>query len=179
MPIYHIAVLFSLLLLIVPWPAAAEFYQYVDSKGITHFTDNPSTIPPQYQSQIDDHQEVFKNREESYASGQGGSETDGTGLFYEIKPDREPAYDASSPEISELAEKQKTLLNRKQLLNQTYETLMDEKRTLEKNRQLIEDEESAEAYNRKVKEINEKIRKYKEAEKRFISEVSQYNASIK
>jgi len=42
---YFIIAIFSLLPLIIGLPATAEFYQYVDGNGITHLTDNPTTIP--------------------------------------------------------------------------------------------------------------------------------------
>ncbi len=60
---YIIAIVFSLLL-IPAIPASAEFYQYVDSKGITHFTDNISTIPTEYQSQLEQHEEIILLPEE-------------------------------------------------------------------------------------------------------------------
>lgn len=45
-----------ILMLFLALPASAEFFQYVDNKGITHYTDTFSTIPPAYQSQVALHQ---------------------------------------------------------------------------------------------------------------------------
>lgn len=52
MPNNRIACLGLIIVFSLALPASAEFYQYVDTRGITHFTDNPSTIPLQYQSQV-------------------------------------------------------------------------------------------------------------------------------
>lgn len=37
-----------LLTLSAALPAAADTYQWTDGKGVVHFTDDPSTIPPRY-----------------------------------------------------------------------------------------------------------------------------------
>ncbi len=53
MPEYFKITIVCSLLLFLAIPSSAEFYQYVDSKGITHFTDKISTIPTRYQSQLE------------------------------------------------------------------------------------------------------------------------------
>ena len=90
-------------------PVSAEFYKYVDSRGITHFTDTFSTIPPQYQAQIARHADISPPLE----------------IMQTKKNQRSPA--PVPGEISELAIKQQRLLDKKEILNKKYEVLMAEK----------------------------------------------------
>ena len=56
--IFRTAAISLLLFIAAAQPVSAEFYKYVDSRGITHFTDTFSTIPPQYQAQIARHADI-------------------------------------------------------------------------------------------------------------------------
>ncbi len=41
-----------ILLLMGTFPVSAEFYGYIDESGIIHYTNNLTTIPPEYRSQL-------------------------------------------------------------------------------------------------------------------------------
>ena len=41
-----------ILLLMGTFPVSAEFYEYIDEGGIIHYTNNLTTIPPEYRSQL-------------------------------------------------------------------------------------------------------------------------------
>ena len=163
------------LLLILAVPATAEFYEYVDNKGITHFTDNRSTIPPRYQSQIEQYAEIAPPHT-------------GTKKAVAPKPGAAPSVDVHSnindelaakpAEISKLAEKQKILLDKKQALNRKFEMLMAEKQALEKRRETITDKREMVRHNLQVREINQKIRKFKISEKQFLNEINNFNTAV-
>ena len=158
--IFRTAAISLLLFIAAAQPVSAEFYKYVDSRGITHFTDTFSTIPPQYQAQIAQHADIS------------------TPL--EIMQTKKPAVPAPVPdEISELAIKQQRLLDKKEILNKKYEVLMAEKQALENSRQTIESETEIIAYNTRVQQINKKIKRFKIEENQFMTELDQFNRSIK
>jgi len=54
-----LCLIFSVLLAV---PASATCYRYVDDKGIAHYTDDFSTIPEQYQLQIEPDPEFVSRR---------------------------------------------------------------------------------------------------------------------
>jgi len=144
-------------------PSSAEFYQYVDSKGITHFTDKFSTIPAKYQSQVDRHHEEIITLPEEVPYPEYMEP-------HEIK--------SKTPKISGLKTEKSVLLDKKKAMNQKFEMLMAEKQEIESSKENVADKEDIIIYNRRVKEINKKIRQYKEEENRFQSEIERYNESI-
>ena len=168
-------VILSGLLLIPAIMATAEVFEYVDDKGITHFTDNRSTIPPQYQSQIEQYTDTVPVQSEtkkdfSRKSGSARSVDTGSNIADELAA--EPA------EISRLAEKQKILLDKKQALNQKSEMLMAEKQALEKSRETLTDKGEIVRHNLQVREINQKIRQFKISEKQFLNEIDNFNTAV-
>jgi len=146
-------------------PSSAEFYQYVDSKGITHFTDKFSTIPAKYQSQVDrHHEEIIALPDE---------------VPYPEYEDPQPIeIKSKTPKISGLKKEKSMLLDKKKAMNQQFEMLMVEKQQIESSKENVADKKGIITYNRRVKEINKKIRQYKEEENRFQSEIERYNKSI-
>jgi len=164
------------LLLILSLPATAEFYEYVDNKGITHFTDNRSTIPPQYQSQIEQYGEKVSRQR---LTKKDFPRKTGNAPSVDVRSDIDDELAAKPAEISKLAEKQKILLDKKQALNKKFELLMTEKQALEKRRETITDKREIVRHNIRVREINQKIRKFKKEEKGFKSEIERYNELIK
>ena len=157
--IFRTAAISLLLFIAAAQPVSAEFYKYVDSRGITHFTDTFSTIPPQYQAQIAQHADISPP--------------------LEIMQTKKPAVPAPVPgEISELAIKHQRLLDKKEILNKKYEVLMAEKQALENSRQTIESETEIIAYNTRVQQINKKIKWFKIEENQFMTELDQFNRFI-
>jgi hypothetical protein len=164
MPEYFKITTACALLLFFAIPAPAEFYQYVDSKGITHFTDKISTIPTQYQSQLE--RRLARN-------------TLPEGLPYPEYEEKQPAeIKSKAPKLATLSSEKSRLLDQKKILDQGFEILITEKQRIESNKDTLQDKESILAYNKRVKEINKKIQRYKEEENRFIIELERYNESI-
>lgn len=164
MPEYFKITIVCSLLLFLAIPSSAEFYQYVDSKGITHFTDKISTVPTQYQSQLERHH---------------ARNTLPNGLPYPEYEENQPAeIKSKAPKLATLSSEKSRLLDQKKILDQGFEILLAEKQRIESNKSTMQDKESILTYNKKVKEINEKIQLYKKDENRFISELERYNESI-
>jgi hypothetical protein len=164
MPEYFKITIVCSLLLFLAIPSSAEFYQYVDSKGITHFTDKISTIPTRYQSQLE--RRLARN-------------TLPEGLPYPEYEEKQPAeIKSKAPKLATLSSEQSRLLDQKKKLDQGFEILIAEKQRIESIKDTMQDKESILAYNQKVKEINKKIRLYKEEESRFIIKLERYNESI-
>lgn len=164
MPEYFKITIVCSLLLFLAIPSSAEFYQYVDSKGITHFTDKISTVPTQYQSQLERH----------HARNTLPNE-----LPYPEYEENQPAeIKSKAPKLATLSSEKSRLLDQKKILDQGFEILLAEKQRIESNKSTMQDKESILTYNKKVKEINEKIQLYKKDENRFISELERYNESI-
>ncbi|MBC2714656.1 MAG: DUF4124 domain-containing protein [Desulfobacteraceae bacterium] len=188
---FKIAIVCSLLL-ILAIPASAEFYQYVDTNGITHFTDNVLTIPTEYRSQLERHPEIVTIPEENpYAeyTAADSSDTDFTEEEpFMLEPETAPVeegIDISSEKIAKpsgitkLVAERKILQDKKEALNKKFEMLMAEKQQIENSKGDMKDEASAAQYNERVREMNVKIQQYKEEEKRFKLELDKFNASIK
>ncbi|PIP39285.1 MAG: hypothetical protein COX19_08145 [Desulfobacterales bacterium CG23_combo_of_CG06-09_8_20_14_all_51_8] len=148
-----------LLLISAALPASAEFYQYVDSKGIVHYTDTLSTIPSIYQSHVTQPQQA------PVLPGE--------------KIIRETGPSASQEDLEEWAATQKNLLEEIEALNRKHKLLTAEKERIENIRADMTDKADIIVYNQKVKGINAKIRKFKEEEKRLMAGIEKYNASLK
>ena len=163
------------LLLFIAIPVTAEFYEYVDNKGITHFTDNRSTIPPQYQSQIEQYGERVPLHT---GTKKAVARKPGVAPSVDVHSNIDDELAAKPAEIAKLAEKQKILLDKKQVLNQKFEVLMAAKQTLEKKRETITDKREIIRHNLRVREINQKIRNFKRNEKQFLNEIDNFNTAV-
>jgi len=164
MPGYFKIAIISSLLLIYAIPSSAEFYQYVDNKGITHFTDKVSTIPAKYQLQVGSHHKTITIPKESHYPE-----------YEKIHPSK---IKLKIPKITKLLAQKNMLLKQKKVMNQKFETLMAEKQQIESSKGNMKDEESMARYNKRVKEMNKKIRQYKDEEKRFKLKIGKFNKSI-
>jgi hypothetical protein len=164
MPEYFKIVIVCSLLLIFAIPSSAEFYQYVDNKGITHYTDKLSTIPDKYLSQLQiRHERIILPEKLPYPE------------YEEIRPHE---IKSKTPKITELKAEKSRLQDQKKALEQKFEFLIAEKQQIESMKENMKEKESILTYNKNVKEINKKIQRYKKEENRFILELERYNESI-
>jgi hypothetical protein len=146
--------------------AGAELYHYVDNKGITHCTDNISTIPDQYASQIEFHRKAISSHDENKALLNPDESVENTGKKI-----------GGPSERAKLIAEKKRLISKKTALDQKFESLTAEKNEIGNNKDLT-DENSIALYNARVKLINQKIRQYKQEEENFIAELTTYNNAV-
>jgi len=178
-------------MLIFTIPASAEFYQYVDSKGITHYTDKIATIPAKYQSQLQKrHKRNTLPEELPYpeyteidlieSPGQSIDQSITDTTFYSGAGLTKKSADRKSkiPRIEELKLEKGRLLVQQKTLNQKFETLIAEKQQIESNKENMKDQKSISIYNQNVKKLNKKIQLFKKEENRFKTEIERYNESI-
>jgi len=177
-------------------PAHAEFYQYKDDNGVVHYTDNYSTIPAPYRSQVESHAETPPDatREAATAKPQASEkEKSAPPAWNQDSEEEKETQDNVVPEPTEasaeggqkesktewLKEQRAGLLKRKEQLDRQHENLIKERQELQSKRDKMEEPAEIEAYNQKVQELNEKITQYQEKQSALKSEIESYNKRIK
>ena len=158
---FNIAIMFSVVLILAV-PSHAEFYQYVDNKGIIHYTDNISTIPAAYQSQVGQRHETNK-----------------------LPPSVPyPEFEKKAPvelkttSIENYQTRKSKLLDKMKALDNRFEQLVAEKQHVEQSKKDADNKENIIRYNQRVREVNEKIRRYRQEEKLLMAEIQEFNESI-
>jgi len=196
MPGYSKLAIMSLLLFIFAIPSSAEFYQYIDNKGITHFTDKISTIPATYQPQVNREHKRNSLPEElpypehadndlkesdgqsitaaTFSAGIGSTEKTAVQKMQQL-PAKIPS---KIPIIKELQLEKSRLLEQKKVLEQKFDMLMAEKQQIENRKGDLKNKENILLYNQNVKKVNKRIRLYREEENHFMEELARYNKSI-
>ena len=86
-----------ILLLMGTFPVSAEFYEYIDEGGIIHYTNNLTTIPPEYRSQLTRFDETKTTSEEKNISVT--DEDLPTGPPQAVTETKEPSEDIDSENI--------------------------------------------------------------------------------
>ena len=162
-----LGVFFTLFILWLCSPAFARIYQYKDSTGAIHFTDDISKIPedqrpplgprgyPEIGPAVGRYQEPNKASEpDAKASTKAGKKGDGLPILEEIQKSKAD-------------------------LNGEYAQLMKERNALKKERSTLETPEQVRAYKKKVKDLNRRIEAYQDRHRAYQKKVYAYNAALK
>ena len=148
--------------------AGAELYEYTDQSGVTHYTNNPASIPEKYRSRAQSTPETSaapsKNKADDTVQQEKGK----------------TAKKGPAPEKSEkaLTEKRDQLIQKKEALDQRFENLMQEKEKLAAQREKLSKDSEIKAYNKKVQALNQKIKNYQQKEQALKAEIQAYNKKI-
>jgi len=182
---------------------SGEFYEYIDENGIIHYTNNLTTIPYEYRSQLNRFEETktvpeekkMLNRDEQPSTdpSQTLKEKDNSDMDEAEKglPDDQQAKispgmsaagtsgkkAAESPDMSEFKKKKNALMNRKEALDHKLKNLLTERDQLENSRNKTDDLHIRK-YNQDAKVLNEKIKQFKEEDAVLRVEIEAFNESI-
>jgi len=157
-----------IMLLLLAFPAAAEFYKYRDAQGNVHFTDDLSQVP-----------EAQRPKAESYIDYRGVPQEQPASS----KEEAAPAAGESSPKDSlqqgmDLEAARVRLTEIKANLDKAYYALVGEKKNLEEEKPQIRNQAQLNDYNDKVTKLNEKMAAYEERRKTYDVELKAYNARV-
>jgi len=148
--------------------AHAELYHYTDQSGITHYTNDPATIPekyrPQSKSTHETPTEAPKNKPENAVQPHKGA----------------AAKKGPAPENpgKALKKQRDQLIQKKEALSQRFEDLLQEKEKLAGRREELSKDSEIKAYNQEVQALNQKIKNYQQEEQALKAEIEAYNKKI-
>lgn len=152
--------LFALLLVVsAVYPAAAEFYRYVDKHGNILYTDDLSKIPAEQRSKATAYEES---------------------KIVEPAPEQKKAGDApadiTQTENSETLKKERQDLQaRGDALNQEYDQLMQERSRLDQEKEQAVTNDQIRTYNQKIVDFNSRIQNYEQRRDAYSVLVKEFN----
>ena len=166
--------------LMLPSPVRAEFYKYVDQKGVVHYTDNLAEVPKDQRPGVATYSqpEDFAKPEEAAETaapeaaaepGEKAAEPSGGGAEETTKGTRTVNTQAAA-EVERLQKIQNDL-------DQEYDSLMVEQEALKKAREAIKVDKDMRAHNEKVRALNQRITDYEKRRKAFKKEADAFNST--
>lgn len=145
-----------------PVNAIAEFYNYTDDNGVVHYTQDYSTIPDKYKSQIEINQEIQSENTDQPENDTGDSQ----------KSDRVNAGDNFSL-------KSKELTKRSSELEEMYSRIRQMEKELNEYRKEINTKEEADIYKERMEDLNDLVKEYENKRSELNKDVEYFNNKIK
>ncbi|MGM0417620.1 MAG: DUF4124 domain-containing protein [Thermodesulfobacteriota bacterium] len=144
-----------------PVNAIAEFYNYTDDSGVVHYTQDYSTIPDKYKSQIEINQEIQSEN------------TD--------QPDEEAAdLEDSAQENTgdEFEEKSKELTKRGSELDDMYSRIKNMEQELNEYREEIKNKKEADIYKERMEKLNNLVEEYEKKRSKLNKDIEAFNNRV-
>lgn len=160
-------VFFTLFVLWLCSPAFARIYQYKDSNGAIHFTDDISRIPEDQRPPLPPrgYPEVGSADDQGKEAAEANEPGAETSTNEARKGDKIPILEEIHKEKADL--------------DAQYADMMKERKALEKKRTTLKTPEQVGAYQKKVKDLNQRIEAYQDRQRAYQKKVDAYNAALK
>ncbi len=168
MRIRYVMPVLVILLFAFALPAPAEYYKYKDEKGIVHYTNDLTKIPPEQRKKLDRYKEYHKPY---------------TPLSEEIEAETEELINQSvegrDAEKQNIESLKNSLAARREALTNEREKLDAESARLKQNRPGKDvSKKDFEAYELSIKALNEKIGAFSKKSSRLEDDVKKYNKKV-
>ncbi len=162
-------VLFAGAALLLTTPALGEYYRYVDANGMTRYTDDLSTVPPDQRPKVKTYESVKSDpvRRTPEVSSNAHVQKKAS------EPNGDTWFEKASSEADKLNQKRKDLDAAYQSLQTERAALVKEKPTTKAGKKTIRD------YRDRVRRLNTKIADYEERHAAYQEEVAAYNRKYK
>ena len=158
-----------LVLVAMAMPSAAEIYKYVDSNGVTIYTDNLSEVPADHRDDVQSYKEI-----KSSDSLPNNRRIQKKETSQEETPEINSVPKDKDQNTGTLAEIQ-ALNMEKQKLDKEYETLVLQRQALKKNRPSLTTTEELEEFREKVNNLNKQIKAFDLKREVFETKIREFN----
>jgi len=145
----------------LPYNANAEFYEYKDSSGIAHYTDNFSNVPEEYRNQIKINEDVKSK-----------NNTDNVEKQVLRKTAEKDSENIKSTHFSgDLGGFKK----RKADLDREYENIMKAQKALEDFKTTLKTDTDYKTYEKRYKNLKKEIQQYSDKRIAFKNDLDNFN----
>lgn len=157
------------LVLLLSFPAAAEFYEYTDESGNKCFTDDISEVPESQRDGV--------KRFESVKSAPRSSPDPGSSVKDKNRPESSPVQDSGTWD-GQMKKKAEELEQENEELQKTFQELREQKQALQQKSTAQMTRKERNAHNQKIQELNSRISDYNMRKEEFSQKTKEYNASF-
>lgn len=157
--------LFIILLFGADTPVSADVYQFVDETGATHYTNDPASIPEQYQNSVNIKGEI------RYLEPLESPTSTGTGYQSASTPDRTQQPQESLGETGALKDKELAFNNEFQALEEEREMLNKARQQAKTNEEILKNNEQITEFNTRLKDFHQRLQAFRE-------EVREHNKQV-
>jgi hypothetical protein len=165
----RIALLLVTLLGMLAAPAAAEFYRYIDERGVTRFTDNLAEVPPEQRPEVQTYTESPSSTAAQPAVRATAAPAAKTGgVPHDSRTASAPAADPNRGSSASLQKMQA-------VLQQEHAALKRERDRLLRDRETLEGSEQIAAFKAQAADLNRRIADYEQRLQAFAREAAGYN----
>jgi len=165
--------------LLLPLRLCAEFYKYVDSKGVTRFTYNLADVPENQREQVDHYKESVSTPTLLASETEPGPSKLPSGN--EPESIKKTETKLSGQQIKQIRQFGNKILELQKLLNKEYQKLADEKKALE-SKDLVPGPKKSDVIQQlknQAEKLNQRIEAYNRIKAQYKDEIAKYQQKIK